>query len=298
MSVVVQISGGLGNQMFQYAMGRALSVRHGVPLLLDLSWFQNMQGSTPREFQLEVFPALKRENACWRECTSIEKKELCHVPIWKKCVGKLLGKPFLNARHILEKDCVAESFAERINVPVYLQGYWQNAAYFDAVSDVIAEDFAFGKIPVASEAMAREIAATEHSVFVHIRRGDYVSDSATNAFHGVCSTEYYEKALQHIQTCAPQATLYLFSDASDWVRDNFDTQGLRSVVVDLHDETTAYHDMYLMSLCRHHVIANSSFSWWGAWLSRGNGMTVAPQVWFSDPKLAGINPSLKSWTKL
>lgn len=298
MSVVVQICGGLGNQMFQYAMGRALSVRYGVPLLLDLSWFQNMQGCTPRSFQLEVFPALQREKALWRECSCADKKKLCHVPLWKKCIGELLRKQYYNANHFIERNCATGQFFENIQFPVYLQGYWQNVHYFEAISDVIAGDFTFGKFPVTSKELATEIVDTENSVFVHLRRGDYVYNAVTNAHHGVCSVEYYKEAIQYIQNHTPQATLYLFSDDPEWVRYNFDTQGLPSVVVDLHDEETSYCDMHLMSLCKHHIIANSSFSWWGAWLAKGGGITISPKRWVLDPQMTEENPSMESWHKI
>ncbi|UIB00015.1 alpha-1,2-fucosyltransferase [Desulfovibrio desulfuricans] len=298
MSVVVHVCGGLGNQMFQYAMGRALSVRYGVPLLLDLSWFQNMQGCTPRSFQLEIFPALQREKSLWSECSSVDRKKLCHVPLWKKFVGKFWGRQCVNANHIFEGNYVPEKFFEKMHFPVYLQGYWQNARYFEDISSVIAEDFTFGKLPVTSTTLADEIVATENSVFIHVRRGDYVHNAVTNAHHGVCSDEYYKKAIQYIQNCTPQATLFLFSDDPEWVRYNFDTHGLPSVIVDLHDEATAYCDMYLMSLCRHHIIANSSFSWWGAWLAKGGGITISPKRWVLDPQRNEENPSMESWHKI
>lgn len=293
--VISSLRGGLGNQMFQYAAGRALTLRSGVPLKLDLSWYDCFaESDTPRSFMLGVFPGIRATIATRREC-----KQLMYIR--RGPLAFLLRRPRPDAAsHIREPHYTYWSGFYTLDAPLYLSGYWQNERYFAAYADVIRQDFTFPELP-SEEAkdMARRILAVPQSVSVHVRRGDYVSNSAAAAIHGLCSPEYYSAALDAVtaQTSAVPE-LFLFSDDPVWVREHFATHGLPITVLDFPSHNNApWHDMHLMSLCKHHIIANSSFSWWGAWLGEC-GLVVAPKRWFQAEDMKNSSPVPSRWVRV
>lgn len=295
--VITHITGGLGNQMFQYAHGRALAMRRRCPLFLDVEWFSRHKGGTPRKFSLDLFPALAQSPHAWQICPPAQRGKLASRPFWWKLFAKTFSlQPQLKKEHVFEAE--VHPYAE-INYPnpVYLEGYWQDERYFLDQVQQIREDFTFPALPAASEHMARCIHASPHSVSVHIRRGDYAHSALTQSVHGLCSAVYYTQALEHIKQYAQQAELFIFSDEPQWVRENFNTCGLLATIVDLHQEDDAHHDMHLMSLCKDHIIANSSFSWWGAWLGE-KGTVIAPKQWFQAENLKDLSPVPKRWLSL
>lgn len=295
--VTTHISGGLGNQMFQYAHGRALAMRRRCPLFLDAEWFARHQGGTLRKFALDVFPALARRPHFWQTSPSAQRNKLACRPLWWKIWAKTFSlNPQFKKEHVFEAE--VRPYAE-INYPepAYLEGYWQDERYFLDQAKQIREDFTFPALPAAAEHMARCICASPHAVSVHIRRGDYAHNTSTLSVHGLCSAVYYTQALEHIKQYAPKAELFIFSDEPQWAKENFQTCGLLATIVDLHQENDAHHDMHLMSLCKDHIIANSSFSWWGAWLGE-KGRVIAPKQWFQAPNFKGCSPVPKRWITL
>lgn len=292
--VTTHITGGLGNQMFQYAHGRALALRRGCPLFFDVEWFNRDNAGTPRQFSLEVFPALAQSTHIWQKCPPTQRNKLANRPLWWKLLAKTFSfQPQLKKEHVFEAEVCP--YAER-NYPThtYLEGYWQDERYFLDQATQIRDDFTFPALPTAAEHMARCIKDSPYAVSVHIRRGDYAHNSSTQSVHGLCSAAYYTQALEHIKKYAPQAALFIFSDEPHWARENFDTCGFAATIVNLHQEENAHHDMHLMSLCKHHIIANSSFSWWGAWLGE-KGNVIAPKQWFQAQSLKDCSPVPKRW---
>ncbi|MEJ0013125.1 MAG: alpha-1,2-fucosyltransferase [Bauldia sp.] len=277
-AIFVGVSSGLGNQMFQYAAGRAMSVRTGLPLMLDLDWFSRPSGQvTPRRYGLDVF-SLAGEIATREQIVAVRQNLLERrfglVPLTE--VITFFREPY--RRYWPE--------IAAINGPAYLDGYWQSPRYFDPAPDVIRQDFAFPPLP--SEA-ARELAAAmvtaPGAVAIHVRRTDYIDGAFSFRFANCCPPEYYSAALEQLEARASDPlTLFLFSDDPVWVRANFDTRGHAATVVDFPEHREApHHDMHLMSLARHHIIANSTFSWWGAWLASRPGQSVtAPRRWFAN----------------
>lgn len=281
--------------MFQYAMGRALSLRLGLPLRLDISWFNNISTDmTPRDFQLLLFPNL---SAC------VEIAEEGRSSLWRKIVRRL-DQAFLwtprrgRANEIVEPHFEYWSGIEKLSAPAYLRGYWQSEKYFFFCRQEICRDFTFPSLPAGmSRDIGMRIRDCPNAVSVHIRRGDYVNNPKTSAFHGVLGEGYYRAGLDRLREMVGQTTLFLFSDAPQWVQDNFDPCGHDAVVVDT-GLSEPHHDMQLMSLCRHHVLANSSFSWWGAWLDGGKGMTLAPAKWFADTTINTTDLCPPSWVRI
>ena len=278
--------GGLGNQMFQYACGKAVAYRLGAQFLLDLSWFDNGN----RTFMLDAFPNIHQSLKTQRRNSSQE------ASIFRKILRRLR---IYTIHYIQEPDYSYWQGIENIQSSAHLSGYWQNEKYFADITSTIRQEFTFPDFFCSeAENIAQKIKMSSCPVSIHVRRGDYVEDAKTNCFHGICTLEYYKKALQLIaDKYNGDLQLYFFSDDPDWIKDNFDTQGHPFVIIDIPQHKNApYHDMHLMSLCRHHIVANSSFSWWGAWLSCGNGIVVAPKRWFADEAMKHHNPSLPSWT--
>lgn len=281
--------------MFQYAAGRALSARFGLELKLDISWFDDMSGCTPRRFLLDIFP-LSVKFATEQECRRLIWREESFIA---KVFRKITKRPRLHAATYFSEPCVLGATALDASAGAYLYGYWQLEEYFAAAADIVRKDFQFPALPSgASEALLRAIKSSPDSTAVHIRRGDYLSDAITNAEHGVCSQNYYSAAISLVASQSSSPHLYLFSDEPEWTRAHFDTFGFPATVVDLHSSDAGHHDMHLMSRCRHHIIANSSFSWWGAWLSANSGLICAPKRWFATNRKENITPVPERWITL
>lgn len=286
--------GGLGNQMFQYAAGRALSLSLGVPFKLDLSWFDDMQGATPRRFMLNAFPIAAAE------ATPVEIERTAYRK--HNFVQKILRRRKRSGPYnIVEPSFNYWPGFTTLIAPAYLKGYWQQEQYFAAAADIIRQDFLFPPFACAEAIeLADQIKSSPSAVAVHIRRGDYIEDKAICKVHGICSPAYYEKALQTlaVQLDSP-LRLFLFTDDPAWVRTNFEAQGYPLTVIDIPEhQDNPWHDMHLMSLCQHHIIANSSFSWWGAWLSGKHGQVCAPRRWFAEEAKKDDTPVPAAWMRL
>lgn len=290
--------GGLGNQMFQYALGRALSLRLNAPLNINISAFAKPVGAAHNAWRIPLFPFALGDNICVEAAPPSR-----HHHIRRRI--KLFVRDKWHHKLPIFSDIIIEPHFEywgdvaNVRAPAHLYGYWQSEKYFLDQTDQIRKDFTFPPLP-AGEALrvAAHICACPEAVSVHIRRGDYVSNSEALAFHGLLGPEYYRAALAHIRATLGNTTVFLFSDDPQWVRDNFDPCGHTVKVVDLNLPESPQHDMHLMSLCRHHIIANSSFSWWGAWLGSPSGIIVAPKRWFADPSVNTNDIYPPAWARL
>ena len=277
--IISQIIGGLGNQMFQYAVGRALSLERNQAFRLDVSGFSGY--GLHQGFELQrVFrcPAEIATNADVREILGWQ------FPSGIRRIVTRLG--FASLRRdafVVEPYFHYWPEIKRVPESCYLVGYWQSEKYFQAAASVIREDLTF-KLPLQN----RNAALAEHigqvnAVSLHVRRGDYFKNPKVNATHGLCSLDYYRAAIQYLADRVEQPYFFLFSDDMDWVKEHL-KMDFPCQYVDNNRNEASYNDMHLMSLCRHHIIANSSFSWWGAWLNpRPEKIVVAPKKWFANP---------------
>ncbi|WP_126246410.1 alpha-1,2-fucosyltransferase [Chitinophaga rhizosphaerae] len=259
--ILVQLKGGLGNQMFQYAAGRTLALRYDVPLYLDKGSYEPRQAAMYGLDGLKIHAAAASENM------------IPHPGLLGKVFNRLAPA---SMRSILrEAHFHYDPAFEAVKPPVYLKGYWQSWKYFAPVADVIREDFAFN-IDFSPEILAKaEALRNSNSVAMHFRRGDYTSTSAA-VYHGICEPEYYERAAARY----PGATFYIFTNDPAWVKDNLPA-GIPYEILSGSLSSSQYEDLFLMSQCRHQVIANSSYSWWAAWLNRFPGKRItAPKRWF------------------
>lgn len=279
MPIIANVIGGLGNQMFQYAAGRVLAEKHGSELLLDTRMFNGY--GLHNGFELERLFCIDSRIA--------KDSEIRRLIGWRASrIGRRLmadGRlKFLQGRHYYKEQHI--SFNEEfLSLPddCYLIGFWQSERYFEVYEKLIREQFRF-KCPFSerNRAIAEKIERHPNAVSLHVRRGDYVANARTNAVHGACTLDYYERAMSEIQNRLSGVTYFVFSDDVEWARNNLSIQG-ECYFIDHNAGQESYNDMRLMSLCNHHIIANSSFSWWGAWLNPSqNKIVIAPRRWFAN----------------
>jgi len=273
--IVTRLMGGLGNQMFQYAAGLALAKRHETPLLIDLSFLQTDAAGqyTQRRFELDVFKAPIEFASAEQLLHFGENQANSLIRKIKKFMGAPVPEIFRekNSRYDAElRFCSADTL---------LIGFWQSEKYFRHISPLIREAFTFRDEFVMEARSIEEGLSGATSVSVHVRRGDYVNNKAAGDFHGICSLDYYKIAMKLISEKFQNVHFYIFSDDLDWCRDHLGHKSNTTFV----NLTNAASELYLMSRCSHHIIANSSFSWWGAWLNSSPGkFVIAPHTWFRD----------------
>lgn len=263
----------MGNQLFQYAMGRTLAIENQTVLKLDLSYFTDYEWHV---YSLAPFN-IKENFSTEAECLVLRKK---HALMINRILRKTVGKGhFVVYERSLRYDVGYKS----IKAPAYLVGYWQCASYFEKHRDVLLQEFNIKIQPSAANAkMLNQIQSTQ-SVSLHIRRGNFVNVEQVNKIHGTCSLEYYRQAIDYFNRYLSKPVYYVFSDDLTWAKESL--VGKESFVfVDLNDASHDYEDLRLMSSSRHHIIANSTFSWWAAYLNPSTDKKViAPMRWFADP---------------
>lgn len=294
--IIVKLQGGLGNQMFQYAIGRRLALSHQVDLKLDLTALLDRTPKanfTFRDYELDVFqinPQIAEES----EVRLFNSND----PVSR------IKRLFVSTKLVREKNLRFQPTILNSGGQVYLNGYWQCEKYFDAIRTEILNDFTL-KESTLNElhenvilTETKELMLKSNSVSVHFRRGDYVSDEITNSFHGTCSIQFYQDAIKLMAQQVQSPHFFLFSDDPEWVLKNRIIDDFPTTVV----TTSNMHlDMYMMSLCKHNIIANSSFSWWGAWLNRNpEKLVIAPQRWFAKDELNPQTQDLipQNWIRL
>jgi hypothetical protein len=254
--------------MFQYAVGRSLAVRRDVPLALDI---RPLMTDKLRSYALGGF----RTVAPFADLATLPPSP---GPIARRL--RWLPKGLQSRRRVLETAFTFDASILDLTAPVHLSGNWQSERYFADVADRIRADFQLAGPFTQQRGKIAEAISHTNSVSVHVRRGDYVSNSTVNAYHGTCEPGWYEIAKAKLDQLVPDAQYIVFSDDADWSRNNLPSF-YDSIFVEPSSDRRDEQDMHLMALCRHHIIANSSFSWWGAWLNpRSDKVVVAPRRWF------------------
>lgn len=259
--MIFKLTGGLGNQMFQYAYGRSWSIKNKKQFIY---YYASNFGNTNRQ-----------------------------CGIWRFNIkAKKIDGTLPEILRIIEK-------VVRIKNPHVLCGYWQGEKYFFDYKDEIRNDFRLARPLDKKNLKFLNDIDKCNSVSIHIRRGDYVSDPKTIKIHGSCTLEYYKKAIEKIKKEVKRPVFFVFSDDPKWVRANFKFGSIR--YIDWNKGINSYKDMELMSHCKHNIIANSSFSWWGAWLNNNpHKIVIAPKKWFNEIELQKEMKDLipKKWIKL
>lgn len=272
--IVIKLYGGLGNQLFQYGLGRSLSLYHNTELVMDTSWFgcSSMGKSTQRDFELEQYNVVARLPS---------KLETFSFLLHRKNLS-FLGNKIRSLRYTKECYLGIDATLDCFSPNAYLDGYWQNLCYLHRYSSYIRNDIRL-KTPILEEDLffADEIVKS-NSVSIHVRRGDYISNVDSMRVHGVCGLDYYKRAIDLLASRYENLTFFVFSDDLPWARENLSFIKNVFFVGGASDKKCA-HDIRLMSMCKHHIIANSTFSWWGAWLNdHVNKVVIAPSRWYAD----------------
>ena len=233
--------------MFQYAFGRKLIEIDEKDVVFDISFFEGNKNEkdTSRSFLLNKFnidSSIKFGN----------NKRCFLKNNFEKMISKITGN----------------------------HGYYQNERYFKDIENIIRKEFTLkNSLSESAEKIYSDIKNKPDSVSVHIRRGDYISDPSANANHGTCSVEYYENALSIIRKKVKSPTFFIFSDDISWVKENLK---IENAIYVSNPEIKDYEELILMSKCKHNIIANSSFSWWGAWLNQNsNKIVIGPKQWLT-----------------
>lgn len=284
--IILQLMGGLGNQMFQYAMARTLADNLDSELYIDTSKLKNKIGHDI--FSLSEFNI--RANIISNELYS---KNLLIPNLLLK--SKLLTS-FFNYKIINEKNYSFSYVKNNIDKKLFLNDYWQSNLYFESNKSNILNDLQLKKNFEISEELLRKINQI-NSVSIHIRRGDYVTNNETYKFHGVCSKYYYNNAIRNIKSIFSNSNFIIFSNDIEWAKNNIDTNGIDIYFSDLN--SAPIHDLYSMNLCKHQIISNSTFSWWAAWLnSNPNKVIIAPYPWFAEYHNESIINIPNSWFRM
>jgi len=284
--IIVKFKGGLGNQMFQYATARALSLQYEQPLSFDLSWYgQQAERETPRYFTLGQYRITGNE-AEPSDCQRLKPGAMQNL--WKRfLVGLDRGWHYRFRPSVLKR-----------RADYYLEDAYQSFKYFDRYTDVLRQELVLRTVwSEEGEVMRKRIALSPQSVGLHIRRGDYVSDKLTSWYHGGCTLEYYQKAIEIVRKRFGTVTLFIFSDDIEWAKENLKTD-LPMVFVS-RPAIADYEELLLMSQCQHQIIANSSFSWWAAWLNpAAEKMVIAPAQWLKAVKIKTDDLLPPEWIKM
>lgn len=273
--IVVKLVGGQGNQMFQYAFGRSLAYQHGHELALDASEFLKPKSS--RRYGLNRFPILAK---------------FLSLPELLSSSDFIIG--ITELQQGFHEDVTTGPYSQKCTF--FVQGFWQSERYFKVIEETIRRDFSFNKQPEGE--WFDRIAATKNAACLHVRRTDYLLPQGSHL--GALELGYYYKAARSLTAWVEDLHLFVFSDDINWCRQHLELPFKHTLVErrgSLDDDTGS--DLQLMSSCNHFIIANSTFSWWAAWLSQNKKkIVIAPARWYTDPKVksAAIVPS--SWIRL
>jgi hypothetical protein len=285
--VIVKIIGGLGNQMFQYAYAKALQQK-GYNVKIDISAFET--------YTLHGGYGLNKYGIDLEVANKHEINKFGAVGLISKIRNKLKIK---NSKIIRETNLLFDKNLLNIQDNKYVDGYFQTEKYFFNIRDKILKQFTLNdEISEYSKKIKGQIDNVKISVSLHIRRGDYLTNVNSN-IHGTCDLEYYKKAISILNDKIGEINYFIFSDDIVWVKENLIIN--QAVYIDSKEKRIPHEDMYLMSLCDHNIIANSTFSWWGAYLNQNSEkIVIAPKRWFANQKMETTAKNIvsESWITL
>jgi len=288
-TVTIKMTGGLGNQLFQYAFGRAICAdQHH--LHIDVQWFTNNRS---RSLGLNYFQI--------PDCVHILKHDRTFFDSFNRAPRFL--KSLSSLAKICPKYIFESSFgfdANLLSVPhidVIYEGYFQSHLYFSAIRNSLIQELTVRSEIKEGIALHPTGLSDHNSVCVHVRRGDYISNAVVNKVHGVCPIDYYKCAIRNIAQKIDNPFFYFFSDDMEWVKENLISTIRENTVIAGGGSEIA--DFELMKSCRHHIISNSTFSWWSAWLSDSKEkIVIAPKAWFADSNFDSSTMHPPEWISI
>jgi hypothetical protein len=302
--IIVELMGGLGNQMFEYAAARCLAEKLGQPLKIDTTTLLDRTNTTEgfmfRNYDLGIWN-IQESFATPEEVFALTNKSEAPLSFAKKLSRKasnLLKSSAPENRVYKEPYFYYDRNFYKQKAPLYLQGYWQSEEYFKPISRIIRQEFTF-KNPLSShcESMAAQIESTE-SICLNVRRGDFVSSPKTSELLGFVGINYLEKGVDLIADKLDNPHVYIFSDEPEWCKENLQFSYPTTLVSHEYAGEKFRDYLDLMIRCKYFVIPNSSFAWWAAWLApHKQKIVVTPQKWFADPTMSSIDLIPSTWVK-
>lgn len=277
--IEINLKGGLGNQMFQYSIAKNLSIKYKTDLVLNTEYFSNIpKGDVPRKYQLDIFNIDKN--------ITIKDKINPLLKILEKISLKFFGEKI---------QIPIANFLLKIGLSAKLNGYFQSEKYFTDIRDNLLKEFTLAK-NLGEEAMKiKNILESKNGIAVNIRRGDYLRPDYMKIY-GTCDMKYYNKAIDYIKNKIENPLFCIFSDDPEWVKKEFK---MDDAIFAGNDILKDYEQMYLMTICKHNIIANSSFAWWGAWLNQNpNKIVIGPKMWLVGKTSDRLNILPKTWIQI
>lgn len=282
---IVRVLGGLGNQMFQYAFYLSL-LEKGFDAKIDITQLRNYK--LHNGYELENIFNINPQIATYDEVKKLSRNRKNEM-ISKLCRKFLPEKSFeyLEKSYSIYDEGVYNTIGD-----TYYQGYWHNEKYFNGIKNIVIKNFTLKhEFENRNLEILQEI-ENRNSVSIHVRRGDYVNHPYLS---NICNDEYYSNAISKIQSIINKPIFYIFSDDIEYCKVLF--QSLNAIYINHNNEKNSHYDMFLMSKCKHNIIANSSFSWWGAWLNcNPNKIVIGPSKWNFRDKKFDILP--EKWLKI
>jgi hypothetical protein len=287
--IITKLYGGLGNQLFQYAVARNLSELNNVQLKLDITPF--------RKYKMRVY-GLDHFNITAEVASKYEIRRLKKGNQLLRLSNHLRKNRIYPKTYYQEKSHFFDEELLNYRWSLYLDGYWQSEKYFKEIAAIIRKEFQLRDRPSEPSQIMAGLIENCDSVSLHIRRGDYVSNPEAYQHHGLCTLEYYYAAINRLASQLKAPHFFIFSDDIPWVRENLKV-GFPTVYVYHNGEDKDYEDLWLMSLCKYHIIANSSFSWWGAWLADyRDKVVIAPEKWLNNSEINTNDLIPENWIKI
>jgi len=274
--IITKLIGGNGNQMFQYAAGLALAKKHDTELLIDnyylLDKSKRYFRHEHRDYALDMF------NITAKVADSKQISQFTIPRKGNKYIYHLKKRLFRQHNVFLENNLISPDALFDLPKQAYLEGYWQNTLYFKGIESVIKSEFSFKNVLPESCSAFREKIIEEYSVAVVFRRGDFVNHPVLD----IVKLDFYYDALEIISEKLGSPKLFVFSDDIEWCQNNFKPKGCKPTFVDqsLTGPNAEYY-LHMITLCKHFIIPNSTFGWWGAWLGNyPDKIVIAPKKWF------------------
>ena len=281
--ITAEILGGLGNQLFEYAHDLALSIKLNQELYFDLTFFDKYHRSDELQ-NIHINYKLNKFNINIKIAKQDDidrlKRKLIKPDIIRWSLKKLGTSGFYsNSNHFDELWCKRNDISNLKNKKdFYFSGYFGNQKYFSEIEDIIRQEFTLKESFNSDNEKFLSLIKDSNSISIHIRRGDYINNNYFAELH----LDYYREAINYMESCYPDSTYFIFSDDMTWVKENLKLD-VETIIVDINDSETDYMELMLMAACQHNIIANSTFSWWGAWLNNNpKKIVIAPKIWYGN----------------
>jgi hypothetical protein len=297
--IISKIYQGLGNQLFQYAYGKARAIELNVEFKIDTSYYENYSEVTQFGYTYKRDFGLNRFQVTAKEATAEEIDAVLH-PIGKSILHKLSNRLRLKSKKLNKKFYIKENIEnfspELLNIldNTYVEGYFTNEKYFKNIKSILVKEFTLIDPPTDVNQEIIQEMENCNSICISIRRTNFLN----NPLHGTCGEAYYYDAMKLMASKVENPIFYVFSDDNEWINTFFDSQGFECRFIQ-HNYPDFYEDFRLMTNCKHHIIPNSTFPWWAAWLSENESkIVIAPKYWLNSNEIDYSDYIPSDWLKL